>query len=288
MDINTETAAWLQSATGVRTPVRGSCFLGRAASCQVVLPDTKVSREHALVHGQERGEFWLIDLGSANGTYLNGQRVGQPCRLSDGDQIIVAGSAFTFHRPQTPARLRSDTTLTDATIHDIRTLTCWLLVADIQGSTRLLRRMPDEEAPRITGRWLAACREILEEHRGAINKFLGDGFLGYWPARPEAAERVVGALLALKHLQERAEPPFRIALHYGQVSAGGAATMGEESLMGDEVSFVFRAEKLAAALGVSRLMSEPAHGQVKSLLATTPQGRHPLADFDGEFAFFSF
>src|SRR5262245_37290388 len=90
--------AWLQSTNGERMPVRGSCFLGRSPTCELVISDGKASRQHALVQGQEHGEFWLIDLGSANGTYVNGRRVSQPCRLNAGDQIAIAGNTFTFHR----------------------------------------------------------------------------------------------------------------------------------------------------------------------------------------------
>jgi adenylate cyclase len=183
-----------------------------------------------------------------------------------------------------------DSTATEATIHDIRNLTCWLLVADILDSTQLLQKLPPDEAPRVTGRWLAACKKILDQHHGTINKFLGDGFLAYWTTNGQAANSVAEALKALKQLQEQGKgtPLFRLVLHYGQVSAGGAASMGEESLLGPEVSFAFRAEKLAASLGSSRLLTEPAQNQLQSLLPATSEGRHRVAGFSGEFLFFSF
>lgn len=294
MNGNSTQSVWLESPTGERVPVRGRCFLGRSPSCEVVLPDTKVSRQHALVQSQDEQEFWLIDLGSANGTYLNGRRVSQPCRLSNGDRIAVAGFAFTFHGPTPAAPLGSSrpaasaTDPTDATVHAVRSLTCWLLVADMEGSTQLLRRLPAEEAPRLTGRWLATCRQLLEEQHGAINKFLGDGFLAYWLAGPECAASVARALLALKKLQEEGPMPFRLVVHYGQVAAGGAASLGEESLSGNEVNFIFRVEKLASSIGEPRLLTEPANSRLERLLSAVPAGHHVVPGFDGEFAFFSF
>jgi adenylate cyclase len=281
-------SVWLEPAGGERVHIQGRCFLGRSPSCQVVLPDTKVSRQHALVEIQDQTEVWLIDLGSANGTYLNGRRVTQPCRLSDGDRIEVAGFSFTFHGPKVPGAVRSDPSATEATIHQIRSLTCWLLLADIEGSTQLLLKVPAEDAPRVTGRWLAACREILEAHNGAINKYLGDGFLAYWPAGPESPAWVARSLLALKKLQEEEVPHFRIVVHYGTVSTGGAASMGEESLSGNEVNFIFRVEKLAASKGEFRLLTEPAQTQLELLLPSNPTGPHPVPGFEGEFSFFSF
>jgi adenylate cyclase len=251
----------------------------------VVIPDAKASRQHALVHGQEAGEFWLVDLGSANGTYLNGRRVSQPCRLSEGDQIGIAGLTFTFRGPERRFR---DATSGEATIHDIRSLACFLIVADIQRSTELLRTLSPEQAPRIIGRWLAACRKTLELHHGTINKFLGDGFLAYWHAGPDAGRGVAGTLLSLKQLQDEANPAFRLVLHYGLVSIGGTSFGAEESLTGNEVHFVFRMEKLAGSLGAPRLLSEPAHAQIKTQLPATPHGRHAVPGFAGDHSFFSF
>src|SRR5438270_12340 len=121
--MNGELPVWLESASGKQTAVRGSCFLGRSASCELVLADAKVSRQHALVQCQNEREFWLIDLGSANGTYLNGKRVRHPGRLSDGDAISIAGFTFTFRAPKAAERGR-EATATDATIHEIRHQPC--------------------------------------------------------------------------------------------------------------------------------------------------------------------
>lgn len=288
MDGGGASLAWLESSNGERTPVRGSCLLGRSAACGLVLADAKASRQHAMVHGQEQGEFWLIDLGSANGTYLNGRRLSQPCRLSDGDEITAAGFTFTFRCANGPSRSERDSAASDATIHEIRNLTCWLVVADIQDSTQLLRKLPGEEAPRITGRWLSVCSRVIGQHQGTINKFLGDGFLAYWPAGPGVAASVAGMLVALKDLQEKDNPPFRVVAHYGQVMAGGAGSLGEESLTGNEVNFVFRLEKLAASLGEPRLMSGQAQAEIKSALPTALAGEHELPGFAGKFPLFSF
>jgi adenylate cyclase len=280
------TTAWLESSSGKRTPIEATCFLGRAATCEVVLADARVSRQHALVQRQQENEFWLIDLGSANGTYLNGQRVQQPCRLSDGDSISIAGLTFGFRCPRTH-RGAGTVPFSDATVQEIRNEICWLLVADIQGSTVLLRKLPGEEAPRVTGQWVAACRRILQDHGGTINKFLGDGFLAYWTGAAPT-KRIVVALRALKELQEHGNPPFRLVLHYGRVLVSGIASLGEEGLSGNEVNFAFRMEKLSGTLGVSRLLSEAAQGMLVDLLPATLEGRHALPGFDGEFAFYSF
>src|SRR4051794_27873268 len=87
--------AWLERQTGERILIQGSCFIGRSSTSTVMLASEKVSRRHAMIQTQG-AEFWLVDLGSANGTYLNGRRVGQPSRLNDRDQITIADFQFVF------------------------------------------------------------------------------------------------------------------------------------------------------------------------------------------------
>ena len=63
--------------------------LGRGEECDIVLPDRQVSRVHARVSRAEDG-FYIEDLGSKNGTYVNGMPVRDRVKLQDGDEIQVA------------------------------------------------------------------------------------------------------------------------------------------------------------------------------------------------------
>jgi len=62
--------------------------LGRAPGCEVLLDDPTVSSRHAVV-SPRGGRLLLDDLGSRNGTLLNGRRVNGPTELSAGDRIGV-------------------------------------------------------------------------------------------------------------------------------------------------------------------------------------------------------
>jgi len=64
--------------------------IGRSSECDIVLPKRQVSRYHAQIE-RDDGGYLLRDLGSKNGTYVNGQKVyGEPYRLRDGDEIQIA------------------------------------------------------------------------------------------------------------------------------------------------------------------------------------------------------
>jgi pSer/pThr/pTyr-binding forkhead associated (FHA) protein len=76
--------------------LRGEVHLGRSRTNAVALSDGKVSRNHARLE-PVRGTYILIDLGSANGTFVNGVRVSQPVRLRDGDILQAGDTQLVFH-----------------------------------------------------------------------------------------------------------------------------------------------------------------------------------------------
>lgn len=83
--------------TGQKIPLSNmKVKIGRDPSNQVVIPDdTFTSRQHAWITF-EAGEFWLEDLGSTNGTLLNGHPVVKRQLLSAGDKIRVGHTELTF------------------------------------------------------------------------------------------------------------------------------------------------------------------------------------------------
>lgn len=69
--------------------------IGRQSGCTVVIRDTNVSREHAQLRRRPNG-WTLRDLGSTNGTKLNGVRVDDEQMLADGDVIMLGAIKVTF------------------------------------------------------------------------------------------------------------------------------------------------------------------------------------------------
>jgi hypothetical protein len=93
--------AHLEEADGKRVTVKGGSSIGRAAGNDVPLVDNEVSRRHALIQAQSRYEFWLLDLGSRNGTYVNGRRITQPRLLRDKDVIEIGPFRMIFRQSRT-------------------------------------------------------------------------------------------------------------------------------------------------------------------------------------------
>lgn len=64
-------------------------LIGRGSDCHLVLPERQVSRHHVKIL-QDNGRYLLQDLGSKNGTHLNGKQVTGTVPLQDGDEIQIA------------------------------------------------------------------------------------------------------------------------------------------------------------------------------------------------------
>ncbi|HEX7597422.1 MAG TPA: FHA domain-containing protein, partial [Polyangia bacterium] len=72
---------------GLRIPLTGRLILGRGAGADLQLVDGKVSREHCRIDVGDR--ILVEDLGSQNGTYLNGGLIHEPAPLAEGDELAI-------------------------------------------------------------------------------------------------------------------------------------------------------------------------------------------------------
>jgi hypothetical protein len=70
--------------------------IGRSRDCDIQLADANVSRRHAELR-QEGASYWIVDLGSTNGTEVNGKRVKR-AKLNEGDTIVLGSTRITFDR----------------------------------------------------------------------------------------------------------------------------------------------------------------------------------------------
>lgn len=126
---------WLKVGTD-RFPLReGETTLGRSQYCTVIIPSQAASREHALLI-RRREEIVLKDLGSRNGTALNGRRIQGPERIVVGD-VITLGSC--------EVQLIAGTAISDDMIHTVEKQ----LPDDFRGSRETVPEMTQTVPPTV-------------------------------------------------------------------------------------------------------------------------------------------
>ncbi|MEX1265226.1 MAG: FHA domain-containing protein [Actinomycetota bacterium] len=77
--------------------VSGNMVVGRAAECELALDDTFVSQQHARLFAKD-GSWYVEDLGSTNGTFVNDQRLGAPAMVHPGDRIRTGTTIMELRR----------------------------------------------------------------------------------------------------------------------------------------------------------------------------------------------
>lgn len=96
-------SAKLIGANGSEHPLAATTRVGRSPDCDFVIDDEKVSRSHATINADAH-RLVIEDLGSTNGTWVNGQRVREPVTLGDGDEV-------RFQRHKFLVRLQPEVTV---------------------------------------------------------------------------------------------------------------------------------------------------------------------------------
>jgi hypothetical protein len=74
-----------------------SMVVGRAPECELLLDDTYVSQQHARIFGKN-GSWFVEDLGSTNGTFVNEQKLAAPAMVQPGDRIRVGTTVLEMRR----------------------------------------------------------------------------------------------------------------------------------------------------------------------------------------------
>ena len=84
--------------------------IGRESGNEIVLGNPRTSRQHAVIRSQDDGTYQIVDLGSANGTMLNSNRLRMPATLHDQDVVSVGKTQIIFSEPRAVPKPAIDST----------------------------------------------------------------------------------------------------------------------------------------------------------------------------------
>lgn len=83
-------------------------YIGRDPMATIALEDSEASRKHAQLE-ESGGQIRISDLGSANGTFVNGRRITAPTLLTAGDRVKIGGSTLELAEQKMEVTLDQDT-----------------------------------------------------------------------------------------------------------------------------------------------------------------------------------
>lgn len=114
-----------------KTPLLSFPFtIGRNDTADLHIDSSQVSREHVVITRQGR-KFRVRDLGSTNGTFLNGQKI-EEAMLCDGDLLVVADVEFTFFCGAAGARRQTATSVIESSDDALATGAAWNMILAVR------------------------------------------------------------------------------------------------------------------------------------------------------------
>jgi adenylate cyclase len=233
--------------------------IGRAQASAVVLQNDAVSRRHAMVQFTEDEGYYLIDLGSRNGTFLNDMRVSTPCVLGSGDQIRIGDYQLDFLcdspiRRADEAAGAIDVTATRAT-YALRSVS--VLVVDVRGYTKIAQVVDNALLCQVIGSWFREADRIMERHGVWALKYIGDAVMAVWlhdtsAGKKKQIQRILGAASEFARITATLQQQFHLPVPF-LIGAGintGTATVGNTgtgsntdfTALGEVVNAAFRIE----------------------------------------------
>ncbi len=252
--------------------IGNTATIGRSRDNTVSLhANPHVSRQHAVIRCHNAYQFQIMDLGSRNGTFVNGRRVITPTILTHGAVIRITNNELVFEQfEETSQDPAYDVTIAAGTesAHDQGAVVA-VMVCDIRSFSTMSELLPEEELARTLGQWFRDVGNIVHQNAGTIDKFIGDAVLAYWTREGNDGRESRGALDSALSLLRAAdkrswrlaqEQPFRIAvaLHHGSVTCGnvGLVAQRDATILGDTVNTVFRIESVMKQLNQRLAVSQ--------------------------------
>ncbi len=258
------------------------CGIGRGIQNTIVLPSDMVSRNHAMVQKNEFGGYSVFDLGSRNGTFLNGRRLVGPAGLHNGDVLSIGSFSLVFsdaassrQAPAAATQIDPQQTMVHLVLRDIT-----VLVVDIRDFMGLTRGLGAERIAEVIGAFNRETGDIFEAAGTWAVKYIGDAVMAVWAppdnAGLELLRTVLETLVAIHDLAARYQTRYNLpkplligaGVNMGRASIGnlGGGATSDYTALGDVVNKAFRLESATRTLNADLAFGDEIRERLGSLL----------------------
>jgi adenylate cyclase len=256
--------------------------LGRSELCAIVINDQAISRTHAMIQCTDSDEYYLVDMGSRNGTFVNGRRVSTPVLLRNEDVVSLGQTTILFQNSKEVARGVTPVPGAISPVTKVLFTKCLItaLVVDIRSYTALSQSLDQEVLCQVIGSWFNEADTILRKCGCSGQKYIGDAVMAIWlhRARGQEGAEILRILRALSEfakstasLSQRFELPKEVRIGAG-LNTGTAAVgnPGTEQVMdftalGDTVNAAFRLESASKELKVDVVLGQNTFNYIQAV-----------------------
>jgi adenylate cyclase len=256
--------------------------IGRGKDNTLIVPDNCISRNHAILQRTELGEFYLIDLGSRNGTFINGRRVSVPITLGNGDTITFGKTEIKFHSSRS-ATSKKSFQLTERDIQTSSMLERRLMsvvVIDIRNFTILARQIEEQKLSLMIGHWFREAGLLIRESGSWVDKYIGDAVMAIWfhGAIKIPHSDILNIFQAVYQICSLTETltqeyalPFELKVGvgintgYAMVGNTGSGDNPDFTAIGDTVNTAFRLESATKEVGIDLAIGEKTYEYLQAL-----------------------
>ncbi|NEQ35609.1 MAG: adenylate/guanylate cyclase domain-containing protein [Okeania sp. SIO3I5] len=265
-------------------PLVGNNFwtIGRGKDNAFVLTDKWISRNHAMIQQMDTGDFYLIDLGSRNGSFVNGRRVSIPVTLKDADYLLFGQTELEFRSPDLKMDIESgidiDSQDFTATLNVRRLIS--VMVMDIRDFTVLTRKLDERVLSEVIGSWFRQAGDIIRNNGSWVDKYIGDAIMAVWFHGAEGVNstemlRIFQALIDLYEVTEELSNtyplpfPLRVGAGintgYAMVGNAGSSERSDYTALGDTVNAAFRLESSTKEIRMDIALGEETYKYISEL-----------------------
>lgn len=243
--------------------------IGRDVHNDIPVDDLSVSRSHAMIRMIGHDDYYLIDSGSANGSFLNSNRISMPTLLKNGDQIKIGCLEVRFEQENKSLSGNDTQSMLETVISDTPEISeITILVADIRGFSTLSERINIRVLTKMMNAWFSLVSEVILKNGGMVDKFIGDCVFARWQAIADDTQtiyKVLNAAVEINKITEKISQDFSDVTEEIKIGVGintGAASISagqDNSAIGDAVNLAFRLESATKVIGKDLVMSECAY-----------------------------
>lgn len=231
--------------------------IGRSDKTNLIVDDDLASRQHAMLQRSDGDLFYITDLGSSNGTFVNGARISTPVILKPGDRITIGSYEFRFCQDQACSAPADENSALQSTNLFFAQKLITVLVVDIRNFTGLAQRIDADKLSRVTGSFFRHAGKALQERGASAQKYIGDAVMAVWlhksrEPQPNELMAVFDGLSEMVVLAAGLQETFQLesqicigaGINTGWASVGnvGSIASSDYTALGDVVNKTFRLE----------------------------------------------